>query len=177
MARRTRKATDTQTGKTSEATDAIIRQPAETPPGDAYEPAGSSTATEQFPPQERESEGRKFVELLPHHVTDLGDGRRLTLTRDRRFQQERIQFVALSDDVDPRPSVDDVEFLKQHGYKWRSESRAWVRQLAKSTEENRTARGDSDKAAEDAYAKLANRIRERNGLPATQYSLSEERQR
>ncbi len=127
-------------------------------------------------PQEPEAKGT-WVSKLPEphgrHGIDLGDGRRLRILLGRRFKQNMIQFVATEQGVDPRPSKEDTEFLKANGWRWRSEEKAWTRQLDKNTDQDRFARAKSDRQAEDQFVTLANAIRERNGLEPTEYSFGQ----
>ena len=116
----------------------------------------------------------KLPEPHGRHGIDLGDGRRLVLSLNRRFNQNMIQFVPTSEGVDPRPSTEDTEFLKANGWRWRSEEKAWTRQLDKNTDEHHFARAKSDRQAEDQFVTLANAIRERNGLEPTSYDFGRE---
>ncbi len=126
-------------------------------------------------------ENRQWVSTLPEphgrHNIDLGDDRCLVLSLSRRFNQNMIQFVATKDGVDPKPSKEDTEFLKSHGWSWRSAEKGWTRQLNKNTDGDRYARSRSDREAEDQFVTLANAIRGRNGLEPTTYSLGTEASR
>jgi len=66
--------------------------------------------------------------------------------------------------VDPKPKSEDgdTQWLREHGWRWRSEEKAWTRQLDKNTDENWAARGNSDLEAHEQFVELANRIRQRN---------------
>ena len=92
----------------------------------------------------------------------------------RRFNQNMIQFAATEQGVDPRPSKEDTEFLKANGWRWRSEEKAWTRQLDKNTDDNRYGRAKSDRAAEDQFVTLVNDIRVRNGLEPTGYDFGQD---
>jgi hypothetical protein len=88
-----------------------------------------------------------------------------------------IQFLATKEGVDPKPSKEDTEFLKGHGWSWRSAEKGWTRQLDKNSEGDRFARSKSDREAEDQFVILANAIRGRNGLEPTAYSYGLEASR
>jgi hypothetical protein len=126
------------------------------------------------------------------HSIDLGDGRLLRLTLNRRFNQNLIQFVATREGVDPKPSAGDNEYLRAHGWGWRKEETGRTKQLLSADDkaavqavfekdgqlpanmERAKRRGTNDRQAEDEFVELANRIRERNGLPPVGYSLKQE---
>lgn len=143
-----------------------------TPPAEELPPAPPDVTHDAPAPEEGE---RKWASSLPEpfgrHSIDLGDGRTLKLSRSNRWQQMRIEFVSQKDGVDPRPSKEDTEFLKQHGWRWRAEEKAWTRQLDRNTDDNRFARANSDRAAEDQFVTLANAIRARNGLEPVSYQI------
>jgi hypothetical protein len=144
------------------------RQAAEAPP---EQPQDASA--------EGEPEKGKFTDKYAgprgRHTINLGDGRHLRLFRDNQFKQNAIKFEADRDDVDPRPTKEDTQFMKEHGFRWRGNEGVWTAQLEHNTEENRYARANSDKAAEDAFVELANTIRARNGLEPVSYSFNQER--
>ena len=112
----------------------------------------------------------------PHgrHMIDIGDGRKMRLFLNRKFNQNAIQFTA-PEGENSKPAPEDIGFLKDHGFQWRNDERVWTKQLARNTDENRYARGDSDKEAEDEFVELANRIRARKGMQPVEYSFSEQR--
>jgi len=146
---------------------------AETPDAETSLPATGEAAQADDPNQKGE-----WVSKLPEphgrHGIDLGDGRRLVLLLSRRWHQNMIQFLPTKEGVDPRPSKEDTEFLKQNGWTWRPQEKGWTRQLEKSSEETRFARAYSDRDAEDQFVTLANTIRARNGLEPTAYSFGQE---
>lgn len=139
------------TAPTNEAVSESSGQPEGTGPGD--------TAMEGE---------KKWVDKGPvgRHRIDLGDGRILRLSRSDRWQQLRIEFIAAKEGVDPKPKTEDgdTQWLREHGWRWRGEEKAWTRQLDKNTEENWAARGNSDLEAHEQFVELANRIRARKGL-------------
>jgi hypothetical protein len=147
--------------------------PGETPDAEPSQPVAGE------PPEPGNSgQNRQWVGNLPEphgrHGIDLGDGRRIVLSLSRRWNQNMIQFLATKEGVDPRPTQDDTEFLKGHGWTWRPAEKGWTRQLDKNSEEDRFARSKSDREAEDQFVTLANAIRGRNGLEPTAYSFSKE---
>jgi hypothetical protein len=79
------------------------------------------------------------------------------------FEIVSMEFLPDRDDVDPRPSKEDTDFMKERGWRWRGEEKAWTKQLARNTEEKWAARGDSDLEAHKEFVELANLIRQRNG--------------
>jgi hypothetical protein len=115
-----------------------------------------------------EGEQKKWVDKGPRdrHRIDLGDGRALRLSRSERWQQMRIEFIATNEGVDPKPKSEDgdTQWLREHGWRWRGEEKAWTRQLDKNTDENWAARGNSDLEAHEQFVELANRIRQRNSM-------------
>jgi hypothetical protein len=139
---------------------------AEIPPTESSVEHPAEQSTDAAEPQ------KKQVDVVGRHRINLGDGRHLALSRSNRWQQMRIEFLADRDEVDPRPSKEDTEFLKQNGFRWRGEEKAWTRQLAKNTEENWAARGNSDLEAHQKFVELANRIRQRNGLSRSAVSAA-----
>jgi hypothetical protein len=153
------------------------------------EPTGASAGTPvsesyaEMPPTETLTEQsaeagepqKKWVDPVGRHRINLGDGRHLTLSRSNRWQQMQIRFIPDRDDVDPRPSKEDTDLMKEYGFRWRAEEKAWTKQLDKNTEENWAARGNSDLAAHEQFVELANRIRQRNGLEAVSGISSEGR--
>jgi hypothetical protein len=148
----------------------------ETPDAETSVPAASEAAEPGSPDQNRQWVGN-LPEPHGRHGIDLGDGRRLVLSLSRRWNQNMIQFLATKEGVDPRPSQEDTEFLKGHGWTWRPAEKGWTRQLDKNSEEDRFARSKSDRAAEDQFVALANTIRGRNGLEPTEYCFGLEASR
>lgn len=114
-----------------------------------------------------DGEKKQWVDKGPQgrHRIDLGDGRILRLSRSERWQQMRIEFLPGKEGVDPKPKAEDgdTQWLKDHGWRWRGEEKAWTRQLDRNTDENWAARGNSDLEAHEQFVELANRIRQRNG--------------
>jgi hypothetical protein len=88
--------------------------------------------------------------------------------RSNRWQQARIQFLA-PEAEDPKPDVKYTRWLREHGWQWRGgEEKAWTKQFAKNSEEDRYARSNSDLAMELQFIELANLIRADKGLPEIQ---------
>ena len=141
---------------------------------DAQQP----TETTEGQPEEQGGARKPFVGRLPdphgRHMIDIGDGRKMRLFLNRKFNQNAIQFTA-PEGENSKPAPEDIGFLKDHGFQWRNDERVWTKQLARNTDENRYARGDSDKEAEDEFVELANRIRARKGMQPVEYSFSEQR--
>jgi N12 class adenine-specific DNA methylase len=148
----------------------------ETPDAETSPPVAADAAE-----QGNSARNRQWVSNLPEphgrHGIDLGDGRRIVLSLSRRWNQNMIQFLATKEGVDPKPSKEDTEFLKGHGWSWRSAEKGWTRQLDKNSEGDRFARSKSDREAEDQFVILANAIRGRNGLEPTAYSYGLEASR
>lgn len=112
---------------------------------------------------------------------DVSDGRRIHLYRNNAMQQVGIGFTA-AEGTDPRPSKEDTQFLKDHGFRWRGEEKLWTRQFltpedkerlaaleeAEGTEQAKLARSrlrvQVMQEVEQVFAELANEIRRRHGL-------------
>lgn len=127
------------------------------------------------------------------HLIHLGDGRRLRFIRNNALQQVGIAFEATEEGVDPRPTLEDTEFLKQHGFRWRSPEKLWTLQLLSPTDKEEVAaiaaaqgeqqarlergkrRTAADRDAEAAFVTLANAIRTRNGQESVAYDFGRER--
>jgi hypothetical protein len=107
------------------------------------------------------------------HNIDLGDGRRLKLLRSHRWQQAQMVFTA-PEGQDPKPDPKYTGWLRDHGWTWRNAERAWTKQLARNSEEQRYARANSDRAHEEEFIELANLIRQDRGLPPV-HQLEEQR--
>ena len=105
----------------------------------------------------------KLPDPFGRHGIALGDGHHLRLSRSGRWQQARIEFKA-PEGQDAKPDAKYTQWLRDHGWTWRSEERAWTKQLAKNTEEERYARSNSDLAAQLEFIELANLIRKDKGL-------------
>jgi hypothetical protein len=152
------------------------------------------TAKATIPQPESDSDSEKkwtLPERHGRHSIDLGDGRLMRLTLNRRFNQNLIQFVATREGVDPKPTAEDNEYLKAHGWIWRREETGRTKQLLSADDkaavqaifekdgelpanmERAKRRGTNDRQAEDEFVELANRIRQRNGLPPVDYSLNQ----
>lgn len=138
---------------------ASSNEPVHAVPGQPEEAGADETAGD--------GEKKQWVDKGPQgrHRIDLGDGRVLRLSRSERWQQMRIEFLAGKEGVDPKPKAEDgdTQWLKDHGWRWRGEEKAWTRQLDRNTDENWAARGNSDQEAHEQFVELANRIRQRNG--------------
>jgi hypothetical protein len=135
---------------------------AEFAPDEPGTPAPAGDASEGAEPQQR-----KFVDTTGQgHRIATGDGRWLRFSRSQRWQQGRIEFVPQKEgeDAKPRPEDGDTKWLRERGWQWRGDQKAWTKQLERNTEEDIYARGKSHTAAHAEFLELANRIRERNGL-------------
>jgi hypothetical protein len=145
------------------------------------EPVVESTGEPEAAETEPAGDGEKkqWLDKGPkgRHRIDLGDGRVLRLSRSERWQQMRIEFLAGREGVDPKPKAEDgdTQWLKDHGWRWRNEEKAWTKQLAKNTDENWAARGNSDQESHEQFVDLANRIRQRHGLEPVSGISSAER--
>ena len=192
------------------------------PHGDAFEGSASSTGDPgAFPPPEAPllsapsvttsvngdtSEGsgdtdesqRTWVSKLPdphsRHGINLGDGRTAHFGRSNQFQQVHI-FITAPEGVDPRPSKEDTQFLKDHGFRWRGGEQAWSKQLLspddkaeieaikaehgehEAARERSKRRGNADAEAQAVFVTLANTIRGRNGQEPIDYTVAEQRER
>jgi hypothetical protein len=150
--------------------------------------AAPPTEAPAEPAQQDGEPTKQWVSKLPdpfgRHSIDLGDGRRLQLNRSGRWQQMQIKFVAAKEGVDPKPKKDDgdTQWLRERGYQWRGDdTKAWTIQLLAPDEKDLP---DDDKArrrvaadmrAEGDFIELAQRIRERNGLPPVSVFAAEGR--
>lgn len=160
-----------------------VEQPQEMPPSaEAVAPGQDSAAS---PPSADQADlrdaqpQRQWVNSTPdpfgRDSIDLGDGRRLQLNRSGRWQQMQIKIVATQDGVDPKPKKEDgdTQWLRERGWNWKgdSETKAWTVQLLTPEEKDLPApekarrRAAVDKQAGQDFIELAQRIRERNGLP------------
>lgn len=143
---------------------------------------GASTLPQETPDQSPSSSGaeqpREFTTRIPdpqgRHGINLGDGRQMRLFINRRFRQNAIMFTA-PEGEDPKPEKEDTDWLREHGWTWRNNEKVWTKQLARDSEEVPWARANSDKQAEDEFAELANRIRERKGMAPVDYAFGRER--
>jgi hypothetical protein len=141
-ARRTRRKTQAEPARTS----AVGNADTAAPEGDAKQEWTS-----------------KLPEPFGRHGIDLGDGRRLKLLRSNRWQQSQIVFAA-SENEDPKPDAKYTRWLRDHGWQWRGQDKAWTKQFAKNTDQERYARSNSDLAAQIEFIELANLIRQDKGL-------------
>ena len=123
--------------------------------------------------QETESQGQwtsKLPDPFGRHGIALGDGRSIRLLRSGRFQQAQIEFNA-PEGENAKPDAKYTAWLRDHGWTWRQEERAWTKQFDKNTEEARFARANSDLATQMEFIELANLIRQDKGLePVAQLS-------
>lgn len=166
--------------KRKQAAEAATNEPEaiDAAAGQGITDAQQPTGTAEGQPEQQGEPRKPFVNRLPdphgRHMIDIGEGRKMRLFLDRKYRQNAIQFTA-PEGENPKPAPEDIEFLKDHGFRWRNEERVWTKQLARDTDANRYARADSDKEAEDDFVELANRIRTRKGMPPVEYSFSEQR--
>jgi hypothetical protein len=105
----------------------------------------------------------KLPEPFGRHTIDIGDGRRLKLLRSNRWQQAQIVFTA-PEGQDAKPDAQYTRWLRDNGWSWRAEERAWTKQFDRNTEEARYARANSDLATQQEFIELANLIRQDKGM-------------
>lgn len=162
---------------------AIAAQQAEIPP-----------ATEQ---SEDADHKKKWVDQGPRGIAsiDLGDGRKIHLLRNNSMQQVGIRFTA-EENVDPKPAREDIDFLKDNGFRWRGgDEKMWTRQFATPEDKERLAAIEAEQGAEQAklersrirvramqeaervFAELGNAIRQRNGNEPVSLSFGQDQGR
>jgi hypothetical protein len=136
----------------------------------AQQPHDNATMPNNDPGQEGQAGAESqtgWVSKLPEpfgrHTIDLGGGRRLRLLRSNRWQQSQIAFLA-PEGEDPKPDAKYTRWLREHGWQWRGQDKAWTKQFDKNTEQERYARSNSDLADQQAFVELANLIRQDKGM-------------
>ncbi len=80
---------------------------------------------------------KQWASSLPdpfgRYSIDLGDGRRLQLSRSSKWNQMQLRFVATKEGVDPKPKKEDgdTQWLRERGWNWRgdADTKAWTVQL------------------------------------------------
>ncbi len=152
------------------------RKPVETPDEPTIDPTAAATPPQRQPGNEPlEEASSRWQDPRGRHTIDLGDGRKLRFLRSERFRQVRIEFLA-PEGVDPKPKREDgdTQWLREQGWTFRDQEKAWTRQLAKNTPEEPHARGNTDRLAQEQFVTLANRIRERNGKERIDYTFGEQ---
>jgi hypothetical protein len=162
---------------------------AEAPPPQTQDaPAG---AQEAEPPADDTAQQKQWADQGPRGIAsiDLGDGRRIHFIRNNAMQQVGITFAA-KEGVDPRPSKEDTQFLKDHGFRWRGGEKIWTRQFFTPEDKEHLGKVEAEQGqqqarvergrirvrvmseAEGVFEALANTIRQRNGLEPSQLSFS-----
>ncbi len=126
------------------------------------------------------------------HSIDVGDGRKLCFLRINRFQQVGISFAPTKEGTDAKPSPEETQWLKEHGFTtWRPEFKARTLQLlnpeqkadissvevAQGKEPAMALRSKyreaNDLMAHQTFVELANKIREKNGLQPVDFVFSD----
>ena len=105
----------------------------------------------------------KLADPSGRQTIDIGDGRSMRFFRSERFQQARIEFYA-PEGEHPKPDAKYTQWLGDHDWTWRKEEKAWTKQLARNTEEQRFARANSDLTLHLEFIELANLIRHDKGM-------------
>jgi hypothetical protein len=160
----------------------------------AVTPAEPSIAANTSESAETENGQKQWTDQGPRgrHLIHLGDGRRIRFIRNNAMQQVGITFEA-DEGIDPRPSKEDTEFLKEHGFRWRGPEKLWTLQLISPNDkeeietiaadqgeqqarlERGKRRSAADRAAEEVFVTLANTIRVRNHQEPIAYNFGQER--
>jgi len=146
------------------------------------------------PADSEDAEQKRWANQGPRGIAsiDLGDGRRIQLLRNDAMQQACVTFTA-KEGVDPRPTKEDTQQLKDNGFWWRGKEKMWTRQFFSSEDKEYLAgveaekgeqqakiergrmRADAMRESERVFLDLANSIRQRNGLPPSDMSIGQER--
>jgi hypothetical protein len=122
--------------------------------------------------------------------SDLGDGTRLRFFRSNRFQQVGISFYSNDEPVDPMPTAEETQWLKDNGFdRYRPQAKGRTMQLVNreqkgEIEEMEEIRGEQwakllrvkfrmemDFAAKQTFVEFANSIRVKNGLDPIESSI------
>ena len=139
-------------------------------------------------------EEKKYPDPRGWHIIDLQDGRHLRYMRSNAMQQDRILFLPDNEQVDPRPSEKDRQFMKERGFYWRAADKAWERQFFSAEDKANIAdvkeeegedaakrlrsriRSESEQVAHDTFIEVANRILKRNGKLPTDFTFGDQEQ-
>jgi len=156
---------------------------------------------DQLPPHEGDAQtDKKWKDRVDpgpryRHGIPLGDDRQMRFSRWDKYQQVRIEFLPLKEGVDVRPSPDDTKLMKDNGFQWRAQDKAWTKQLFTNDDKAKIAevereegeeaarklrgqiRSAADQAAQNTFVEVANRIRQRNGKESIDYQFGQEQGR
>lgn len=133
--------------------------------------------------QEVEDKKTPFPDPFGIHSVNIGGGRFLRFLRSNRYQQVGISFYSNSPDVDPKPTPEETEMLKEAGFeRYRPDGKMRTMQLLAPEQKQEIAeleeskgeraatylrsrlRSEGHQQAHEKFLELANEFRARQGM-------------